>query len=201
VSQFKILALLDIGAAVTVRDWPYWADGSRSRHPCPMPTRLRLKALAAPDPHRTRSLRVAAYDFATTPGVPTLVMVTSETGRIRLENVAGGIPIGAAVAASDALIHTPSRWSRDGLVANGIPADRIAVIGHGADTALWRPAGEAERHSLRRRLGWDDAFVTSVSAMTENKGIDLCLRLRRAARNLSAGTSRAERARRHLSFA
>jgi len=177
VNQFQIVALLDIGAAVTVRDWPYLADWRPVPGILPDADEARLKALAAPDPHPDAVIRVAApYDFATAPGVPTLVMVTSETGRIRTENVAGGIPIGDAVAASDALIHTPSRWSRDGLVANGIPADRIAIIGHGADTALWRPADAAERQSLRGRLGWEDAFVLlSVGAMTENKGIDLLL--------------------------
>lgn len=177
VNQFQILALLDSGAAVTVRDWPYLADWRPVPGILPDAHEARLKALGAPDPHPDAVIRVAApYDFATAPGVRTLVMVTSETRRIRPENVAGGIPIGAAVAASDALIHTPSRWSRDGLVANGIPADRITVIGHGVDTALWRPAGEAERRSLRRRLGWDDAFVLlNVGAMTENKGIDLLL--------------------------
>jgi glycosyltransferase involved in cell wall biosynthesis len=177
VNQFQILALLDSGASVTVRDWPYLADWRPVPGILPHADEARLKALGAPDPHPDAVIRVAApYDFTSAPGVPTLVMVTSETGRIRTENVAGGIPIGEAVAASDALIHTPSRWSRDGLIANGIPADRITVIGHGADTALWRPADEAERQSLRRRLGWGDAFVLlSVGAMSENKGVDLLL--------------------------
>lgn len=176
-NQFQILALLDLGAAVTVRDWPYWADWKPVPGILPDADEARLKALAAPDPNPDAVIRVAApYDFTGASGVPTLVMVTSETGRIRPENVAGNIPIGEAVATSDALIYTPSRWSRDGLIANGIPGERITVIGHGVDTALWRPAGEAERQSLRRRFGWEDAFVLlNVGAMTENKGIDLLL--------------------------
>ncbi|MPY76804.1 MAG: glycosyltransferase [Alphaproteobacteria bacterium] len=176
-NQFQILALLDLGAAVTLRDWPYWADWESVYGILPDADEARLKALTAPDPNPDAVIRVAApYDFTKAPGVPTLVMVTSETGRIRPESVAGGIPIGKAVAASDALIYTPSRWSRDGLIANGIPGERITVIGHGVDTALWHPADEAERHSLRRRFGWDDAFVLlNVGAMTGNKGIDLLL--------------------------
>jgi glycosyltransferase involved in cell wall biosynthesis len=177
VNQFQILALLDIGAAVTVCDWPYWADWKPVHGILPDADEARLKALAAPDPHPDAVIRVASpYDFTTAPGVPTLVMVTSETGRIRSESVAGGISIAEAATASDALIYTPSRWSRDGLIANGIPGERIAVIGHGVDTALWRPAVDAERHALRRRFGWEDAFVLlNVGAMTDNKGIDLLL--------------------------
>ena len=176
-NQFQILALLDIGASVTVRDWPYWADWKPLYGILPEADEARLKALAAPDPHRDAVIRVAApYDFTTAAGAPTLVMVTSETGRIRPGSVVGGIPIEEAIAASDALIYTPSRWSRDGLVANGIPGERITVVGHGVDTALWRPAGEAERHSLRRRFGWEGEFVLlNVGAMTENKGFDLLL--------------------------
>ena len=162
---------------VTARDWPYWVDWKPVPGLLPEADEARLKALGAPDPHPDAVIRVAApYDFGTTPGVPTLVMVTSETGRIQPEKIAGGLPIDAAVAASDALIHTPSRWSRDGLVASGVPGERIAVIGHGVDTALWRPADAEARHSLRGRFGWEDDFVLlNVGAMTGNKGIDLLL--------------------------
>jgi glycosyltransferase involved in cell wall biosynthesis len=177
VNQFQILALQDLGVTVTARDWPYWADWKPVPGLLPEAAEARLRALGAPDPHPDAVIRVAApYDFTTAAGVPTLVMVTSETGRIRPEKVAGGVPIGEAVAASAALIHTPSRWSRDGLVASGVPGERITVIGHGVDTALWRPADAAERQSLRGRFGWEDDFVLlNVGAMTGNKGIDLLL--------------------------
>jgi len=55
-----------------------------------------------------------------------------------------------------------------------VPPARISIVGHGADTALWRPADPPSRDALRCRFGWQDDFVLlNVGAMTANKGIDL----------------------------
>jgi glycosyltransferase involved in cell wall biosynthesis len=179
VNQFQILALLDLGVSIAVRDRPYWVDWRPVYGILPDELEDRLKALGEPplDVKPAAVIRVSSpYDFATDSGVPTLVMMTAEAGKVRQENVAGSLPLAKAIAASDALIHAPSRWSRDGLVASGIPPERIAVIGHGADTDLWRPADEARRAEQRRRFGWQDDFVLlNIGAMTGNKGIDILL--------------------------
>jgi glycosyltransferase involved in cell wall biosynthesis len=177
VNQFQILALLDMGASVAVRDRPYWGDWAAVYGILPAACEARLKALTAPAVVPDAVIRVAVpFDFTATPGVPTLVMATAESGRVRPESVAGNVPIGDAVAASDALVHAPSRWSRDGLIASGVPGERITVIGHGVDPTLWRPSDPAPRSELRRRFGWADDFVfLNIGAMTGNKGIDLLL--------------------------
>lgn len=178
-NQFQILALLDLGASVAVRDWPYWGDWQPIDGLLPAPLEARLKALSAlpADVTPDAVIRVAfPYDFSAMPRVPTLVMATAEAGIVGPEKVQGAMPVADAVAASDARIHAPSRWSRDGLVASGVSPERITVIGHGADTDLWRPAEDGARDETRRRLGWQDDFVLlNIGVMSANKGIDLLL--------------------------
>jgi glycosyltransferase involved in cell wall biosynthesis len=178
VNQYKILALLDLGMSVAVRDRPYWADWKPVEGILPAPLEVRLKSLSPPRAGmKPRAVfRVSyPYDFNEAEA-PTVVMATSEAGQVRPESVLDNRPIAEAAARSNALVHAPSRWSCEGLVASGVPRQRIAVVGHGADTALWRPADDAARAATRRRLGWHDDFVLlNVGAMTANKGIDLLL--------------------------
>jgi glycosyltransferase involved in cell wall biosynthesis len=72
-----------------------------------------------------------------------------------------------------AQIVTPSRWSKAALVASGISKDRIVIVPHGIDPAMFRPLSAAGRAKIRSRMGVDDdTFVfLNVSAMTRNKGI------------------------------
>ncbi|MGH6622294.1 MAG: hypothetical protein ACREF6_22325, partial [Alphaproteobacteria bacterium] len=127
VNQFQILALLDLGVTVAVRDRPYWGDWKPVYGVLPAPLEARLKALPPP-PAGTRPAAVfrvsVPYDLAAA-DAPTLVMATSEGGTVRPENVIGNVPIAEAAARSGALIHAPSRWSRDGLAAAGIAPERI----------------------------------------------------------------------------
>ena len=46
-----------------------------------------------------------------------------------------------------------SSFTRDQLIANGFPADKIEVVPNGADTELFSPADEATRQGLRTSLG------------------------------------------------
>ncbi|HEY0265334.1 MAG TPA: glycosyltransferase family 4 protein [Rhizomicrobium sp.] len=72
---------------------------------------------------------------------------------------------------------TPSRWSRAGLVASGIPEKRVAVVPHGVDPALFHPPEPEARLAARRHFGFgtDEFVFLNVSAMTRNKGADLVL--------------------------
>ena len=46
-----------------------------------------------------------------------------------------------------------SSFTRDQLIANGFPADKIEVVPNGADSELFSPADEAARQGLRTALG------------------------------------------------
>lgn len=180
VHQFQALALEDAGVEVIVRDLPYFGDWSPVSGLLPQSLEDRLKRMPAEmsDASVSGVIRVAVpYDFSASRDAPTLVMATAEAGEIPTDNIVGGQTAGAAVAASDARIYAPSRWSRDGLVLSGIPEDRIDIVGHGIDPSIWRPSIGSGRADLRQRFGWTDDFVfLNIGAMTENKGIDLLLR-------------------------
>jgi glycosyltransferase involved in cell wall biosynthesis len=71
---------------------------------------------------------------------------------------------------------TPSNWSRQGFLRCGAPAERVAVVPHGVDTSVFRPADEAERRAERAAMGIDASFIfLHVGAMTWNKGVDVLL--------------------------
>lgn len=107
-----------------------------------------------------------------------LVFGTAEFLRLPADAFCG--PDGSAQGADPEAVEmvTPSQWSKAGLVASGFAADRVHVIPHGIDPALFE--GEArreQRQRVRAALGIpDDAFVfLNIGSMTWNKGIGLLL--------------------------
>lgn len=70
---------------------------------------------------------------------------------------------------------TPSRWSKKGLISSGLPPDRIHIVPHGVDPAIFHPPSPAARADMRAWLGISpDQFVfLNVSSVTFNKGIDM----------------------------
>ncbi len=76
-----------------------------------------------------------------------------------------------------ATLVTPSNWSRDGFIRCGAAPERVVVVPHGVDTALFRPFDEDERAVIRNVEGIGDKFIfLSVSAMTGNKNTGGLLR-------------------------
>jgi glycosyltransferase involved in cell wall biosynthesis len=73
-------------------------------------------------------------------------------------------------------VMTPSRWSALAFERFGLPRERIHVVPHGIDPAMFRPDAPS-RVATRHELGLaPDTFVfLNVGAMTDNKGIDLLL--------------------------
>src|SRR5439155_8873291 len=82
-----------------------------------------------------------------------------------------------AAGRSDAIILTPSQWSRRGLIASGVPEQRIIVIPLGVDTTIFRPLPQEQREQLRgkTRAGSDFVFL-HVSDLSWSKGLDVLLR-------------------------
>lgn len=74
-------------------------------------------------------------------------------------------------------IVTPSRWSRDRIVEFGFPAEKVAVVPHAADPALFAPLPAEERASRRALLGIapDETVFVNVGGAFWNKGLDLIL--------------------------
>lgn len=77
----------------------------------------------------------------------------------------------------DCAFVTPSRWSKQGLVASGLDPHKIHIVPHGVDPAVFHPPSPQSRDAMRRWLGLDPAqfLFLNVSALTANKGIDALL--------------------------
>ena len=107
----------------------------------------------------------------------TLVLGTADFGWLPSEMIAGGRTLAEAHRESDAIIISPSEWSRWGLLRAGADPDRVAVVPHGVDPLIFHPAPHAVRKSLRDDAGYADRFVfLNVSAHTLSKGTDLILK-------------------------
>ena len=127
-------------------------------------------------------LRIAfPYDLLSPPrGRRLFVFGTAEFNSVPADFIAGNVPLAEAHArAADAVIVTPSNWSREGFVRSGADPARVVVVPHGVDPALFRPpASPAERADVRRQmnLAEEDFVFYTLGTMSGNKGIDLLLR-------------------------
>jgi glycosyltransferase involved in cell wall biosynthesis len=83
-------------------------------------------------------------------------------------------------------IWTPSRWGRELLIANGLPAERIRVVPEGVDANRFapqpaaRPEGDRTFRMLcvgkwERRKGIDDLVTACSRAFTRDEDVELVL--------------------------
>ncbi len=181
VNQFQCLEMLRRpGIQLYHRDLPYWnrkwqpssglfsdAEESALRAIPPAPDNLKAGAI----------LRYGCpFDFSPGDARRTVTFATCEFGRLSPEVLAKP-ENGIAPFGPDVTVVTPSRWSRDGLIRSGIDAARIRVVPHGIAPDIFCPPYPDERAVLRRKFGWEGAFVfLHISAMTPNKGIPLILK-------------------------
>ena len=85
---------------------------------------------------------------------------------------------GQAHRNSDAIIVTPSHWSREGLLRSGAVPNRVAVIPLGADPNIYRPLPSQERTALRQAMGLDRSFVFFNNGLLcrDSQGIGILLK-------------------------
>jgi glycosyltransferase involved in cell wall biosynthesis len=116
------------------------------------------------------------YEFSATSESRTVVFGTSESQCLE-ENDFTNVPDIKSLAASKLFsVVTPSHWSREGFLRLGLRNEQVIVISHGVDATVFYQPTEQERYALRKKLGISGFVFANVSAMTENKGIDLLLR-------------------------
>lgn len=116
------------------------------------------------------------YDYRLSEAPRTLVFGTAEWRKLSRLNIVGQRDVRLAVSGSDALLITPSHWSRDGFLESGVPESRVFCVPHGVHPSLHHPLSDDERAQLRQRLGWDGFVFLTIGSMTHNKGLDLTLR-------------------------
>lgn len=106
----------------------------------------------------------------------TITFMAAEIG-LPLSNFAPGSDGFSFFCRDRNLIVTPSQWSRDRIVEFGFPAEKVMVVPHAADTALFTPLAAEERASRRALLGIapDETVFANVGGAFWNKGLDLLL--------------------------
>ena len=167
---------------IKVRELPFNGPWSRigGMFPEALDRILQNLPVAGEDEEAEAVIRIGSpIDLASAPGAArTYVMAAHGAGSTVNVPIAAGMSVTDALTANLATtLLAPSAFARLGLVTQGVPEERIAVVPRGIDPGFFRPPSESERDNLRERFGWSDEFVfLNVSAMTDNKGIDRLIR-------------------------
>ena len=74
-------------------------------------------------------------------------------------------------------IHTPSNWSKEGFLNAGFKNEQIIVIPHGVDKNIFNTNFKEDKINLKKKFNFSesDFVLTSIGAMTQNKGIELLI--------------------------
>lgn len=174
VAQFLALELARRdGVEVYFRDLPFVYPSVKPGLGDPeMERRLREIPTAAPDQTADATIRVLApAPLRPAQAGRTLVFCTAEFGIVHAEMLNGSL---ATFNATENLaMMTPSEWSRSGMIRGGADPDKVVVVPHGFDPAIFHPVAADARARLRAELGWaDDEFVfLNAGALTANKGV------------------------------
>ena len=179
--QFHCLELLRrVALRLSIRDRAFQGPWTQvaGLMPQAMEQSLHEIPVAPPGAAANAVIRIEyPLDLSPSGDAPTFVMAGSAAGSSPAVGVMGGAPLAETLAGNSVGLLTPSEWTRQGLIAAGVPEDRVQVVPRGFDPGFMRPATGDERDGLRDRFGWTDEFVfVHVGALTENKGTDLVLR-------------------------
>ena len=182
VNQFQLLALMrQPGLRLYHRDLPYYQQHwKRVSGLLPRADEKALENLPGPSgtgcPEALYRIGFP-YDLAQGRAERTFVFGTSELQWVSGAMLARPGSLGDQMGGCGTVIVTPSRWSREGFIRSGAPAERVRVVSHGVDPALYRPLGKGGRAALRKKLGWEGHFVfLSVGTMRSAKGTRLMLK-------------------------
>ena len=174
VNQFHMLAWLDQGVSLVHTDQasPYAAiqqSGLSAND------EARLQHIPADGPADAVYRIWAPLDLRTSVQRPTLTYVVTEFG---LSDALRQPEDLAAYFGEGGLIHTPSHWSKDRLLAWGMPAAQVHVIPHAVHPAYFHPLQSAHITRMRQALDYqpDDVVLLNVGAHFWNKGTDLLVK-------------------------
>jgi glycosyltransferase involved in cell wall biosynthesis len=105
------------------------------------------------------------------PGARVCTFVTAEFGHVQQRDVVGGKGLGETQRETGTQVITPSEWSRAGVLASGGDPAKVAVVPHGVDVSVFRPASFSERGALRRKLGLRGFLFLHLSALSGSKNV------------------------------
>lgn len=185
VNQFQLLAFQKHGLArVQHVDMPFimahWGTGQNSSGFTEADQNL-LAGLSTPVMAQAVYRIFAPLELVVHATLPTVTFVVTEFGLDTDRHPAG---FATEYAARGGRVHTPSQWSRQRLIANGVPESIIHVVPHAADEDYFFPM-DAQSIALNRQnmgLDEDDVVLLNVGTHHWNKGLDVLLKSFAAAR-------------------
>src|SRR5438105_2378880 len=175
VNQFQCLELLRRpNVRLFHRDVPFFDPGWMKTMGLFDPASEALvESIPAPDESvRPDAILRIAYPYNFAPAdVPRLcVFGTAEMGCVPRDFVGGGDVAQLVAQSPNAVVATPSNWSRQGFINSGVDPQRVKVVPHGVDPNLHRPLPPDEREALRKQFGCNGFIFVCVGAMRLNKG-------------------------------
>lgn len=116
--------------------------------------------------------------------LPTLTFAVTEFGLSDKDLDNGAMK---RYAAQGGLIHTPSTWSKNRLVANGMPENIIHVVGHAVDPTYFHQLSADQINVNRSNLGFvpEDVVLLNVGTHQWNTGLDLLIKAFAQARQVN----------------
>jgi glycosyltransferase involved in cell wall biosynthesis len=179
VNQFQLLALQKHGlASVQHVDMPFimahWGAGQNSAGFSEADQSL-ISGFSTPVNAQALYRIFAPMELVAHASLPTVTYVVTEFGLDTDRH-----PYGFAndYAARGGQIHTPSQWSKQRLLTNGVPESIIHVVPHAADENYFYPL-DAQGIALNRQnmgLDEDDVVLLNVGSHHWNKGLDVLLK-------------------------
>ncbi len=115
------------------------------------------------------------FDFSCASEGVTAVFGTSEYQFLDRSRFSAPFDFDALSKSERFFVITPSNWSRHGFLRLGLREAQVRVVPHGVASQIFYPAQTA-RAALREKLKLTGFVFANVSAMTDNKGIDILLR-------------------------
>ncbi len=174
VNQFQMLAWLDQGLSLVHTDQP--SPSADIQQPgLSAQDEARLQHIPTDGPADAVYRIWAPLDLRTPVQRPTVTYVVTEFG---LSDALRQPEDLAEYFGEGGLIHTPSHWSKDRLVAWGMPAAQVHVIPHAVHPAYFYPLQSAHIARMRQALDYqpDDVVLLNVGAHFWNKGTDLLVK-------------------------
>ena len=179
VNQFQMLAILKSGLArIQHVDIPFilphWGVGQNPAGLNQTDEKLLSDLSSQEEPSCIYKI-YAPLELKADPTLPTVTFVVTELGLDTDRH-----PLGFAQQYADmgGKIHTPSEWSKQRLMCNGMPEHMIHVIPHAADRAYFFTLPTSDIELNRNNLGLhpEDVVLLNVGTHHWNKGLDVLLK-------------------------
>ena len=179
VNQFQLLEWAKRDDLIlSHRDMPYFFDTwGKNRNPA---------GLMASDEAYIESLQpsedfdavfriYSPFDFTPVPGKKVGIFMVTEFGLDVTTTPLQDIP---RFVGEGGFVATPSHWSKERLVANGIPHQAIEIVPHSVDSRYFHPLPHEVTQAQRKALGFreDEVLLLNVGTQHWAKGMDLLIR-------------------------